>query len=571
MLSSDLGDGFNEEALLAERWSVLATAIEKLASLRTLDAVTDIVRTYARRIAGSDGITIILRDGDLCHYIAEDSVAPLWAGQRFPATSCISGIAMIERQPVIIPDVMADPRVPHAAYAPTFVRSMVMMPIGFPEPVAAVGAYWSETGTPSASAVDLLRTLARSAGTALENGRLFASLETLNGALEERVAERTAALERSQEIARQAQKMETIGQLTGNVAHDFNNLLTPIMGSLDLLQSGQPLDDRMMRVIGIAIDAAERAKLLVERLLAFARRQPLAPSPVDLGALVGHVRDLLASSLGSRIALSIAVEPGLPMVRGDHHQLEMALLNLAVNARDAMPDGGTLSISIASAGDKHWRDAPAAGQAVLVTVRDSGRGMDQATLTRAIEPFFSTKDAGHGTGLGLSMVDGLIGQLGGAMHLESEPGQGTTIRFWLPTMPASAPAFRPSEDARSEEEQEGLVLVIDDEPRVRAATAEMLETLGYDVVEASSAHEGLDLLLNGLAPVIVITDHVMPGMTGAELARHLRAERPDLPVMIISGYQGIDLIAPDVVRLAKPFRQRFLSASIARAREQVIA
>lgn len=570
MRLSGTEDGFNGEGLLAERWSLLATAIEKLAGVRTLDAVTDVVRLYARRIAGADGIAIILREGDSCHYVAEDSDSPLWAGQRFPAESCISGIAMIERQPVVIPDVMADPRVPHAAYASTFVRSMVMMPIGLPKPVAAVGAYWSETGTPSSTAVTLLQALARAASTALENGRLFGALEELNAVLDARVAERTAELERSQEIVRQAQKMETIGHLTGNVAHDFNNLLTPIMGGLDLVQAGRPFDDRMRRAVGLAMDAAERAKLLVERLLAFARRQPLAPGPVDLADLMARVRDLIATSLGSRIALTIDIEPGLPRVRGDRHQLEMALLNLAVNARDAMPDGGTLSITIGREGDRQWPDAPEAGKAVFFTVRDSGTGMDSATLARAVEPFFSTKDAGHGTGLGLSMVDGLIGQLGGALRLESEKGLGTAVSFWLPVMRAPAAMVRPFTDPPSRTDEAGLVLVIDDESIVRAATAEMLGSLGYEVVQAANAREALDLLLGGLDPVIVITDHIMPGMTGAELALQLRRDRPDLPVMIISGYQGLDLIAPDIVRLAKPFRQKFLSASIARAREQVI-
>lgn len=571
MRSSGVDDDSSAGDCLAGRWSLLASAIERLGGARTLEEITSILRGSARGIAGADGIAIVLRDGDLCHYVAEDAMAPLWSGQRFPAETCISGMAMRDRQPIVIPDVMADPRVPHAAYAVTFVRSMAMMPIGTPDPVAAMGAYWAEARQPDETAVTLLHTLGRAATTALENARLLDALGALNRALDARVADRTAELEQARDMIRQSQKMETIGQLTGNVAHDFNNLLTPIVGSLDLILSGMPLDERVLRTVRVAMDAADRARLLVDRLLAFARRQPLAPSPVDLRVLIESMRDLLITSLGVRVALTIDIEAELPAVRGDRHQLEMAILNLAVNARDAMPDGGVLSISA--------RRAPAAGRPsdlaegdyVRIAVTDSGRGMDEATLARATEPFFSTKEAGHGTGLGLSMAHGLAGQLGGTLRIDSAPGLGTTIGIWLPVATGAAKAPPPREAPRLIGKEGGLVLVIDDEPRVRSATAEMLGSLGYDVVQASNAREGLDLLDHGLDPVVVITDHIMPGMTGAELALHLRATRPALAVLIMSGYQGIDLLAPDIPRLAKPFRHKYLSAGIAAARELAAA
>ena len=564
-------DDINADSLLAERWALLATAIGQLGKAYSLDNVVDILRHSARRIAGADGIAIILNDEGLCHYVAEDARSPLWTGQRFPADSCISGIAMRDRQTVVIPQVMSDPRVPHAAYEPTFVRSMVMVPVGSPDPVAALGAYWSEVGDPSADAVALLEALSRAGTTALENGRLLASLEQLNSALEVRVAERTAELEKTQEIARQAQKMEVIGQLTGNVAHDFNNLLTPIMGSLDLVLSRGVLTEGVLRSASVAMEAAERAKLLVQHLLAFARRQPLAPSPVDLQKLFEGMKDLLHSSLGPRSALILDIAPDLPPARADRHQLEMALLNLAVNARDAMPDGGSLTLSA-----RHPRaeDRPATlmqGDFVCISVRDDGTGMDEATLAQAIEPFFSTKGAGHGTGLGLSMVHGLAAQLGGSLELFSSAGVGTTVVLWLPVASKPALAPPPPADAAAAEASKGTILVIDDEPVVRSGTAEMLSQLGYDVVQAASAREGLDLIGDGLDPAVVVTDHIMPGMTGAELVLRLRAERPQMAVMIISGYQGIDLIAPDVVRLSKPFRQIHLIASLAAAREQVMA
>jgi len=560
----------DEARLLAERWSLLADAIEQLGSARSLDRVLEILRASARRIADADGIAVIVQDRGQCHYVAEDAKAPLWCGQRFPIDSCISGIAMRDRVPVVIPDVLADPRVPHAAYEPTFVRSMAMFPIGSPDPVAAVGAYWSERGDPDPGAVALLHTLSRSASTALENGRLVSSLEELNSALERRVSERTSELERTQEIARQAQKMEMIGQLTGNVAHDFNNLLTPIMGSLDLVLGRRVITEGVLRSATVAMDAAERAKLLVERLLAFARRQPLTPQPVDLQNMVAGMRDLLTSSLGPRITLKLDIAPGLPAAHADRHQLEMALLNLAVNARDAMPDGGDLTLS---ARPGSWLNPPRNlphGDFLCISMSDNGVGMDEATLSKAIEPFFSTKGAGHGTGLGLSMVHGLAGQLGGVLHIQSAAGEGTTVQLWLPVAKATASAEAAVDCRFAVEQSEGTILVIDDEEAVRSSTSEMLAALGYAVVQAASAREALALLEDGLDPYIVVTDHIMPGMTGAEFALRLRAERPGTAVMIISGYQGVDLIAPDVVRLSKPFRQIHLSASIAAAREQLV-
>lgn len=568
MAGSDPTDKLNAHGLMVERWSLLTSAIEQMGSARSLDAIIAILRSSARRIAGADGIAIVLSDNGQCHYVAEDAKSPLWAGQRFPLESCISGLSMRDRKVIVIPDVMADPRVPHAAYEPTFVRSMVMMPIGSPEPIAAIGAYWSDTGTPGETTITLLETLSRAATTALENGRLMQSLEELNNALEARVLERTAELEAAQEIVRQSQKMDVIGQLTGNVAHDFNNLLTPIMGSLDLILERRVLTEGVLRGATVAMDAAERAQLLIQRLLSFARRQPLAPSPVDIGDLVMGMRDLLVSSMGSRVALRIDIQAGLPNVRADRHQLEMALLNLAVNGRDAMPGGGTLNLSAGMGmADNRPADLPA-GNYVWLAIRDDGMGMDDATLTKAIEPFFSTKDAGHGTGLGLSMVHGLAAQLGGTLKLTSALGEGTTVTIWLPVVREKSVQELP---AATDPKSESKALVIDDDERVREGTAEMLAVLGYDVIQAGGAREGLDLLDAGLDPAIVVTDHVMPGMTGAELALRLRADHPRVPVVIMSGYQGIDLIAPDIVRLSKPFRQRHLTECIAAARERAAA
>lgn len=551
------------------RWVHAAEAIERLAHARSLDEVVDLLRGSARRIVGADGVTVVLRDGEFCHYVAEDSKEPLWAGQRFQAEFCVSGWAMQHKETVAISDVFLDPRVPQDAYRATFVRSMLMVPVGQGQPVAAIGAYWSEVGAPTANEAALLEALSRAASTALENGRLLGSLERLNAELEQRVKDRTAELERTQESLRQTQKMEVIGQLTGNVAHDFNNLLSPIMAALDLALGGQASPQLLQRTAALGMQAAENAKTLVQRLLAFARRQPLNPSAVDLVALVEGMRSLLASTIGPRITIDLALDTSLPAIRADRHQLEMAILNLVVNARDAMDSGGRLVIGVERAGDSR-PDRLAKGDYAVLSVRDSGCGMDKRTLAAATEPFFTTKEAGHGTGLGLSMVDGLTNQLGGALDISSQPGEGTEVRLWLPLAKTAKPVEEISDsNVRVDTNGEGALLLVDDDALVRMGTADMLTDLGFRVTEADDAQKALTLIEDGFHPDVVITDHIMPGMTGAEFVLRLRSDHPDMAVMIISGYQGIDLIAPDVVRLSKPFRQVHLKTSIAAARAQV--
>jgi PAS domain S-box-containing protein len=374
-------------------------------------------------------------------------------------------------------------------------------------------------------------------------------LRELNATLEERVAARAAELAEAHDALRQSQKLESMGQLTGGVAHDFNNLLSPIIGGLDLLQRSGVGDARAQRMISGALQSAERARILVQRLLAFARRQPLQVRPVDLGALVQGMRGLLESSLGPRIRLALAEAPG-PVAQGDTHQLELALLNLALNARDAMPSGGVLTVTAGS------RD----GVAVL-GVSDTGHGMDAETLARAVEPFFSTKGLGEGTGLGLSMVHGLAAQLGGELRIESAPGEGTRAFLHLP-LAREGPADVAGANEPAASRHAGLVLLVDDEELVRASTADLLDDLGYQVIQAASADAALDRLREGAGPDILVTDHLMPGMTGAELAEAARALRPDLPILIVTGYAESGGIAADLPRLAKPFRREELAAAL---------
>ena len=394
--------------------------------------------------------------------------------------------------------------------------------------------------------------------------RLGAELASLNTSLEQQVADRTRELVTSEAALRQSQKMEAMGQLTGGVAHDFNNLLTPIIGSLDMLTRRGLGNERERRLIDGALQSADRAKTLVQRLLAFARRQPLQATAVDLGLLIDGMAELIGSTVGPGISVRVDVAADLPPASADANQLEMAILNLGVNARDAMPDGGTLTITAAreSVIVGH-RSGLRQGHYIHLSVADTGSGMDEATRARAVEPFFSTKGIGKGTGLGLSMVHGLVAQLGGGLTIVSAPGQGTAVELWLPV------SLGPLEDrgetrlAAAPIASRGCVLLVDDEELVRLSTAAMLADLGYEVIEATSAEQALQLIADGAAPDLIVTDHLMPGMSGAELARRVRVDRPGLPMLIVSGYAEAEGIAADLPRLTKPFRNAELALSIA--------
>ena len=373
-----------------------------------------------------------------------------------------------------------------------------------------------------------------------------------------------AELEAAQEALRQSQKVEAMGSLTGGVAHDFNNLLTPIIGSLDMLMRRGSGTAREQRLIDGALQSAERAKTLVQRLLAFARRQPLQPTAVDLGQLVDSMADLIESTVGPTITLEVEVAETLPPARADANQLEMALLNLAVNARDAMPSGGTLSVKVhrCEVDGQQTTDVPA-GDYICLSVGDTGMGMDEETRLRAIEPFFSTKGVGKGTGLGLSMVHGLAAQLGGGLTISSALGHGTAITLWLPLSDVETTAPAPVVPAPARADGIGTVLLVDDEDLVRMSTADMLADLGYGVVEASSGEQALELVQAGLRPDLLVTDHLMPGMSGAQLARELQDRLPGLRSLIVSGYAEAEGLDVEVARLTKPFRSEELAASLA--------
>jgi signal transduction histidine kinase len=394
-----------------------------------------------------------------------------------------------------------------------------------------------------------------------------AELAQANAELEERVEQRTREREAALAQVHEMQKLESIGQLTGGVAHDFNNLLTVILGNLQLLRKRLPDDPRLFRLVDGAMQGAERGSTLTKRMLAFARRQELRPEAIDVPRLVEGMEEMLRRTLGPGIQIVTAYRPELPPIRVDPNQLELALLNLALNARDAMPYGGRLVFggsSIPSGPDRP--SELAAGRYVCLTVSDTGLGMDAATLQRAAEPFFTTKGAGKGTGLGLSMVYGLAAQSGGAMRITSQPGDGTTVELWLPASESDAAGAHTGHEAVQfgNAREPRRVMVVDDDPLVLASTVAMLEDVGHIVTEALSGARALDMLRLSTKVDLVITDHAMPGMTGAELARQIRQEWPGLPVILATGYAELpNSEDPGLPRLSKPYLQDDLVAQIA--------
>ncbi len=391
-------------------------------------------------------------------------------------------------------------------------------------------------------------------------------LEQANADLERRVEERTLERETALAQVHQMQKLESLGQLTGGIAHDFNNLLMAILTNLDMLARNIPDMPRTKRLIDGAIKAAERGTALTNRMLAFAKRQELRPEVVDVPRLIGGMIEMLRSSIGPTITIDTQFETDLLPIRVDANQLELAVLNLALNARDAMPIGGRLLISARQErieGEDTLGLDP--GSYVCVAVTDSGLGMDEQTLKRAPEPFFTTKATGKGTGLGLSMVYGLAAQSGGGVRLSSAIGSGTTVRVLLPAVAAEEPAsVTGGSDRFDPAERNCSILLVDDDEMVGEAIATMLEECGHRVTVANSAAQALAVLKTDERFDLVITDHAMPGMTGLELARRIRDMKPGLPIVLSTGYADVPGGADaGVIRLAKPFRREALGALIA--------
>jgi signal transduction histidine kinase len=366
-----------------------------------------------------------------------------------------------------------------------------------------------------------------------------------------------------------AQKMEAIGKLTGGIAHDFNNLLAAVIGGLGLLEKRAPLDEEHRKILTMTKRAAEQGSDLVRRLLAFARRQKLEPQPIELSSLQEAVWDLLTHTLGGLVNIEWRSDEDAWNAFADQAQLELALVNLIINARDAMPEGGTVTVSAENREleSKNWADLPA-GDYVLVSVTDTGTGIAARDLEKVMEPFFTTKELGKGSGLGLSMVYGFAKQSNGAFRLDSELGRGTIAELWLPRAPAGSARQEPPQ---KDEPQRGPVrqlriLLIDDHEEVRSTTAAVLEDFGHDVVEAANGSDALRTLKGGDCNYdLLISDYAMPHLSGTEFLREARELCPGVPALIITGYAEADAISdrPDGVEiLLKPFTPRRLEVAL---------
>jgi PAS domain S-box-containing protein len=525
------------------------------------------------------------------------SGAPREAFDRFPMprATAIFAPTFNGEGAVVSDDILADPRYGQSGpyhgmpkgHLP--VRSYLAVPVRSRSGDVLGGLFFGhpEPSRFDARAPDVVTGLAGQAAIAIDNARLFGSaeqelaqrrsaeqeLQTLNANLEQRIAREVAERSRAEEALRQAQKMEAVGQLTGGVAHDFNNLLTVIIGGLDTIRRSKPGDDiRIQRAADMALQGAERAASLTTRLLAFSRRQPLKPTPANLNLLMRSMTELLHRTLGETVELEGVLSPRLWSVEVDANQLESAILNLALNARDAMPEGGKLTIETANASlDESYRATDAEvrpGQYVMVSVSDSGAGMTADTAARVFEPFFTTKEVGKGTGLGLSMVYGFVKQSGGHVTIYSEPGHGTTVKLYFPRFmgePGQAgEAVHPQAPTGHGEE---VILVVEDNEDVRAYSVMVLSELGYSVVEAADADAGLEIIQGDQRIDLLFTDVVLPGKSGRQLAEAAQVVRPGLRVLFTTGYSRNAIVHhgrldPGVHLLSKPFTFEQLAARV---------
>ena len=419
----------------------------------------------------------------------------------------------------------------------------------------------------NASHEHLIIGLAAQAATSIDNARLYQAVQRANETLEQRVHERTAELETANEALRQAQKMEAIGQLTGGIAHDFNNMLTVIRGSADVLQRGEIDEVKRQRYLQAIADTSDRAARLTSQLLAFARRQALKPEVFEVTERVTAIGDMLRTVLGSRITLHIDGDCHDCFVETDAAHFETALVNMAVNARDAMDGEGNVHIAIGVVGSLQSSGPQNEGGYATVSVTDSGHGIPAADLDRIFEPFFTTKETGKGTGLGLSQVYGFAKQSGGEVEVTSKLGTGTTFTMYLPRVSSSRRPAEPRTSNVRQPQAEGCVLVVEDNPEVGAFAEQALADLGFKTRRATTAAEALGLLEDGNEFDVVFSDIVMPGQSGIDLARVVRQRWPDLPVVLTTGYS--DALAmqheDSFPVLHKPYSLDSLSTALGKA------
>ncbi len=657
----------------------LAQVARELAGARSLEAIIEIVRHAARDLANADGATFVLREGDLCHYVDEDAIAPLWKGQRFPMSACVSGWAMLHREAAVIEDVLLDPRVPHDAYRETFVRGMVMVPIGSELPTGAIGAYWRSVYRATPEEVRILQSLADSVSIAMDNVRVYAALaeseartraiyqnlptstfvwrrvdagfvledyneaalKTTRGGIAQFVGRTAVELphafphlledlercftehalvhreveycppgssaprtlksafsfvppsvvvlhtedvtdqRRLEEQLRASQRLESIGRLAGGVAHDFNNLLSVILSYTSIALESAELVPSLRSDMTAVRQAGERAATLTRQLLAFSRKQVLQPKVLCPADVVEGIEGILRRLLGEDIDLLVTRQYAVGNAKVDPGQLEQVIMNLAVNARDAMPEGGKLTIETRNVelddafAAKHTAMQP--GPHVLLSMSDTGCGMDENTLARMFEPFFTTKESGKGTGLGLATVYGIVKQSGGSIWAYSELGKGTSFKIYFPRIDApsiAAPSLAPK---RARTKGTETILLVEDDAGVHSVVTRMLKRAGFTVLGAESPSDALRLCEDRSTSVdLVLTDVIMPEMSGRALATQLQAMRPGLPVLFMSGYTDNAIVHHGVLDegsafIGKPFTEVELTSKVREVLDEVRA
>jgi signal transduction histidine kinase/DNA-binding response OmpR family regulator len=651
-----------EESLvrLSRRLEQLTQIVQSLSQARSVEAIVDLVRRAARALAGSDGATFVLREGDQCHYVDEDAIGPLWKGKRFPMSACVSGWVMMNREAAVIEDISADPRIPRDVYEPTFVRSLVMVPIRGQDPIGAIGSYWAKPHRASPEDVRILQALADSTSVAMENVRVLRELEegeartraiydhlphatflwkrqdpgfvladfneaardvtkggvgqflgkrphelshafphmdedlarcfaerrmvrrevrcTVPGseALRQLVltygfipsdlvihhAEDVTERRQTEEQLKLAQRLEAVGRLAGGVAHDFNNLLSVIISYAGLAAQALRESDPVRADILEIQHASQRAAALTRQLLAFSRKQLLEPEVFGMNEVVTGIEAMLRRLLGEDIDIEVHLAADAGNVLADRGQLEQVLMNLAVNSRDAMPQGGKLTIvtrNVEFSQDyANQQLSLKPGRFVMLAVADTGCGMDAESKAHLFEPFFTTKAKGKGTGLGLSTVYGIVKQSGGNIWAYSEPEHGTTFKVYLPRVDAPAAEARRRPTSVTEAGSE-TVLLAEDEDAVRRLAERVLRSAGYRVLPASTGGDALILFERHGAEIdMLLTDVVMPQMSGRELAERLTKLHPKLKVLYMSGYTDNAIVHHGVLDpgtrfIGKPF------------------
>ena len=576
-ISGQAGIALAHARLVAElqtrqtRLEALLAIGRELSRIQPVEPLLSRVAEACGRLFDAESAAFRLLDGE------DLQVCGTWGTAKDPMPSpplkvgeSLTGIVAATGEPLIADDPANDPRlIPlhRERYRQAGIRAFLGVPVKVDERVVGVLTIRiSREGSFSSSEVEIARAFAAQAAIALENSRLY---QETQGALLE--------LSQTKDQLVQSQKMEAIGQLAGGVAHDFNNLLTIIIGRSHLFLARAAAGDPGRRDVEMVNQAAERAAGLTRQLLAFSRKQVLKPEPLDLNALVGGLAPMLRRLIGEHIDLVIAPGGDLGQVMADPGQIEQVVMNLVVNARDAMPDGGALKVQTEHAGlvetREHLEGRIPPGDYVAVRVQDAGCGMDPATLAKAFEPFFTTKEPGKGTGLGLSTVYGIVHQSGGHVGVDSAPGRGTTFTIYLPRTAAPAPSAPGGREDAAMVRGSETILLVEDEAEVRQLTCDVLESCGYTVLATGDPREALTIAARrGEEIDLLVTDMIMPSIRGSALAAQLRRQMPDLPLLYVSGYTDEmatsgGKIEPPAPLLQKPFTPAALARAIRDALE----